>query len=138
MKVRSSLLVRRFYEDVWNNQNYSAASQILAPTFVFRGSLGSESVGIAPFLSYVRDIHAALGDYRCEILELIAQGANAAAKMRFSGRHREAFLGFLPTGSTITWHGAAFFKTDLSQILELWVLGDLDSLKADMAERRET
>jgi hypothetical protein len=42
------------------------------------------------------------------------------------------FEGAVDTGKEIGWAGAAFFTTDGRQITELWVLGDVDSLKAQL------
>ena len=36
------------------------------------------------------------------------------------------------TGRVITWAGAAFFRVHNGRIAELWVLGDIDSVKAQL------
>ena len=58
----------------------------------------------------MRDVHRALGDYRCIIDELVTDGDRAAARMRFTGKHRAEFLGVAATGRQVTWAGAAFFR----------------------------
>jgi predicted ester cyclase len=52
--------------------------------------------------------------------------------MSFTGIHRRRFFGVEPTGRAITWAGAAFFTTSRVQITELWVLGDIDSVKQQL------
>jgi hypothetical protein len=47
------VLIERFYGDIWNRQDFDAADELLAADFHFRGSLGSETVGIPAFLAYV-------------------------------------------------------------------------------------
>jgi predicted ester cyclase len=121
-------LVEDFYERIWNLGNVEAASELLSPDFSFRGSLGNEMRGVANFQSYVRSVREALAEYRCEILACVAEGDQAFAKMRFSGRHVAPFRGYQPTGNTVEWLGAALFRFEDSVIIDLWVLGDLAGL----------
>jgi predicted ester cyclase len=135
-------LVSAFYERIWHLGDLGAAEELLAEDFVFRGSLGSERRGTADFCDYVRSVRHALSDYRCEILECVAENEKVFAKMRFSGLHSAEFRGYSPTMLPVCWLGAALFRFDGDAIAELWVLGDLSSLdlllqKNSEAERDE-
>jgi len=129
-------LVHAFYRRIWNDGDLAAASEILAPDFRFRGSLGAELVGIPSFLEYVRSVRTALEDYRCDVLVCVTEGDRAFAKMRFSGRHVGVFRGYQPAGRPVDWLGAALFEFQRSQIVDLWVLGDLVSLEAALARNQ--
>jgi len=107
-------LVERFYADIWNRQDFAVADEILAADFRFRGSLGSESIGIPAFLTYVQSVHAALADYRC------------------AGVHRGLLFGMPATGKSVSWAGAGFFRITESRIASLWVLGDVEGLKRQL------
>jgi steroid delta-isomerase-like uncharacterized protein len=128
----SQIIIERFYADIWNRQDFAAAEEILSGEFRFRGSLGSETIGIPDFLGYVKSVHAALADYRCTIEELITEDAAAAARMTFTGIHRGRLFGLAATGKQVVWTGAAFFKIAQSRIVSLWVLGDMDGLKRQL------
>ena len=80
----------------------------------------------------MRDVHRALGNYVCIIEDLVVTDDRAAARMMFKGIHQDEFFGVAASGKEIGWAGAAFFTTDGRQITELWVLGDVDSLKAQL------
>ena len=125
-------LVEAFYFEVWNRADEDRARAILAESFRFRGSLGAERSGPDGFIAYMRDVHRALGDYRCIIDELVTDGDRAAARMRFTGVHRAEFLGVAATGRQVTWAGAAFFRFEAGRIAELWVLGDLAELRRQL------
>ena len=125
-------LVERFYHEVWNRADETAAREILHAAFRFRASLGPERVGPDGFIDYMRSIHAALGGYTCVIEDLIETERRAAARMTFFGVHRGRFFGVEPTGREIRWAGGAFFTTDGRQITELWVLGDIDAVKQQL------
>jgi predicted ester cyclase len=126
-------LVRRFYEEIWNAGATSVVPEILASGVTFRGSLGAVRVGHVAFVDYVDDVLAALGDYRCDVDELVAEGDRVVARMTFSGIHRGSLLGVPPTGHRVSWAGAAFFTFTGDLIGDVWVLGDVDGLRSQLA-----
>ena len=132
MHVTSRSLVERFYHEVWNRADEGLAREILHPEFRFRASLGPERLGPDAFIDYMRSIHAALANYTCIIDDLVATGDRASARKTFKGIHRARFFEVEPTGREIAWAGAAFFKTDGRRIVELWVVGDIDSVKRQL------
>jgi len=110
-----------------------AGAVVLREDFTFRGSLGAERRGHAGFAAYVEMVRGALADYRCEILDLVAEDGKAFARMRFSGVHRGELLGRAPTGRRVAWLGAALFTLAADgQIADLWVLGDRQALEAQL------
>jgi steroid delta-isomerase-like uncharacterized protein len=132
MDARPSRLVERFYHEVWNNVDADVAREILHADLRFRASLGPVRIGPEGFIEYMRSIHAALADYKCTIDDLIETDRRAVARMRFRGLHQGEFFGVPATGREIEWAGAAFFSTDGLQITDIWVLGDVDSVKQQL------
>ena len=132
MTVKAQILVERFYNEVWNQADENVAREILAPGFAFRGSLGTKHNTVDGFIDYMRSVHKALANYRCEIDDLITTDDRAAAIMTFKGIHQAQLLGVEATEQTLSWNGAAFFRMRDDQIAELWVLGDTDSLKRQL------
>ena len=132
MSMSPKTLVERFYYEVWDHADEALAREILHPAFKFRASLGPERVGPEGFIGYLRSIHAALGDYTSLIDDLVVSEHRAAARMTFKGLHRGPFFGVAPTGREVRWAGGAFFTTDGTQIVELWVLGDIDAVKKQL------
>jgi steroid delta-isomerase-like uncharacterized protein len=135
--VSTPPLVRTFYERIWNAGDLGAAERLLALDLSFRGSLGAELRGRDAFLDYVRSVRSALSDYRCEIVDCVAEEDRAFARMRFSGRHSAPFRGFAPTEQEVSWAGAALFRFAYGVIAEVWVLGDLAGLDMLLAEQAE-
>ena len=124
-------LVQEFYDRIWNAGDENVAA-LLAPDFSFRGSLGTTTFGHAEFLSYVRSVRRDLANYHCQVLDCVTEFPMAFARMSFSGRHVGVFRTFPPTGKPVHWHGAALFRFSGSRIQELWVLGDLAALDAQL------
>lgn len=126
--------VRIFYEQIWNRHDKGVIPKILDKEFTFRGSLGEYKKGHEGFTEYLDQIHTALGEYRCDIEELVSEGDRVFAKMRFSGVHQGALLGFKPTGQAVSWQGAALFTFSDGKIADLWVLGDVQSLERQLGD----
>jgi len=72
-------LVEAFYARIWNAGDLDAARELLTKDFSFRGSLGAQTEGIEAFQQYVRSVHVALAEYRCETLACVTEGDEAFA-----------------------------------------------------------
>ena len=101
-KIGPKDLVRVFYERIWNSGDLSAVAKLLTVDFAFRSSLGNELLGLDPFSAYVRSIRGTLAQYCCEIVDCVAEGEQAFARMRFSGIHEATFRGFEPTEKLVS------------------------------------
>ena len=81
----------------------------------------------------VTTIRDALNDYHCEIHSMVVEGSKAFCRMRFTGRHTGALLGYLPTGRQVAWMGAAEFTCKDGRIIKVWELGDVKSLEEQLS-----
>jgi steroid delta-isomerase-like uncharacterized protein len=125
--------VRRFYEAIWNNADKEMIPELLDENIAFRGSLGLMQYGHTGFAGYMDMIRQALGEYRCEIKEMVAEGDKVYARMLYSGIHRGEFFGFAPTGAKLKWDGIAAFTFTNGKISELWVMGDVQGILKQLA-----
>ena len=125
-------LVTRFYERLWNAWDDDAVESTLATGFRFRGSLGSQTVGRDGWRGYRDGIRAGAADFRNEVVGLVIGDDRAAARLRYSGTHTGVLLGLPATGRPFTYAGAAFFTASGGLLTEVWVLGDLEALRAQL------
>ena len=123
-------LVRLFYDQFWNQKNFAIAAHILHEQVNFRGSLGQTMVGREKICEYALGVTTSLDKYTCEVTELVADGDKAAAVVTFHGMHVAEFLGYEPTGKEVEWVGSAFFESSAGVLSEIWVLGDIEGLRA--------
>ncbi len=126
--------VRRFYSVLWDAHDKSAISSVLHEEVTFRGSLGHEKKGHGGFAEYVDMVHEALAEYRCVIEDLVAEDNKVFAKMLFKGIHRNNFMGYAPTQKRLEWRGCALFTFKGNFIINIWVLGDLKNLEAQLRQ----
>ncbi len=124
--------VKKFYEVLWDDHNKDEIPQVLHENFTFRGSLGQKKQGHAGFAEYVDMVHKALGEYKCQIEELVAEADKVFAKMTFTGIHRDELMGFKPSQKRVRWNGCALFTFEGELIKDLWVLGDLKNLEEQL------
>ena len=132
------LLVSRFYEELWNKQQFSVVSEILHSDITFRSSTGSKHHGINQVCDYVVMVTTALEGYTCTIQRCISTIDEAAAVVEFKGKHVGEFLNYSPTGKTISWLGAAFFSIRQNKISDIWVLSDLHDLHQQLSSKNDS
>jgi predicted ester cyclase len=125
---RQKDLVRVFYHEMWNRADKGWIPELTHADVTFRSSLGLELKGHAALAEHVDQVTVALGDYTCEIVDMVEEGEKVVARLLFHGRHRGIFMGFQPTGQRVEWAGSAHFRFRHGKIADLWVLGDLHGL----------
>jgi steroid delta-isomerase-like uncharacterized protein len=106
----------------------AVAHKIVAPDICFRGSLRTTFEGLGVFVRYVDQIRAAFPDWHNRIDEVIAADETVVARLTWRGTHRGELLGIAPSGRTVTYVGAAFFRVREGKIWEGFVVGDTQEL----------
>ena len=124
--------VRLFYEKMWNKADKSWIPEIFHADFAFRGSLGPVLTGHRQFAGYVDDVVRALPDFTCDIVEMTEEDDRVVALMRFHGTHRTTLFGHPGTGRRVEWSGSAHFRFEGGLVRDLWVLGDVHGLLAQL------
>lgn len=125
--------VRRFYEAIWNKADKEVIPELLHENIRFRGSLGLMQHGHAGFAGYLDFVRQALDEYRCEIVDMVAEDDKVYARMLYSGIHHGEFFGFAPTHARLKWDGIAAFTFVDGKIAELWVMGDVQGIMKQLA-----
>jgi hypothetical protein len=125
-------VVHRFYKAMWDHADKSLIPGIFHEDFTFRGSLGPVLRGHAEFAGYVDLVTGALGEYTSDILLLAEEGDVVCGRLRFHGVHRRPLFGFAPTFRHVAWHGAPVFTFEGDKVRDLWVLGDVHGLIAQL------
>ena len=132
----SEILVRRFYDELWNAWRLDLAGEIVASDLRFRGSLGMTASGRAEFLEYVESVRSAFPDWHNEVEDLITAGGRVAARLTWTGTHRGEFAGLEATGRRVEYAGAALFTVRDELIAEAWVVGDTQRFWRALTEAR--
>lgn len=121
-------LVRRFYDQLWNEWNFSVANEILAPDVRFRGTLGTSGIGIDHFKAYFEQARTAFPDLRAHIDEIIIAGDVIVVRLTWSATHSGKLFGIAPTGRKWSYVGAGIFHLNAGKIQDAWIVGDTQEL----------
>jgi steroid delta-isomerase-like uncharacterized protein len=131
--IAGQLLVRVFYDELWNAWNDARVEEVLDESFQFRGSLGQSTVGRDQWRSYRDSVRTASADFHNEVVTLLAGDDQVAARLRYTGTHTGPLLGIPATGRRFSYDGAAFFRAARGRLGSAWVLGDLDGLRRQLS-----
>lgn len=119
MVEESITLVRRMYEEGWNQGKLEIIDEICAPDYLGVGPYGDErgpeSVkrGVANRRSAFPDIHVTIED-------VFAAGDKVVARLTFRGTHQGEFQGVQPTNKEVTWSGIWIYRVANGKFIERW------------------
>ena len=121
-------IVRRFYEELWNEWDLAVADELVADDVRFRGTLGTELTGREVFKGYVADTRAAFSDWHNRIDELIDAGGVVVARITCSGTHTGELWGTPATGRRVSYPAVGIFRLRDGVIQQAFVVGDTKEL----------
>jgi steroid delta-isomerase-like uncharacterized protein len=120
MSEENKELVRRWFEEVWNQQSEDAIDQMFAPGGKAYGFPEAASVLIGPesFKSVHRIFLGAFPDLRIAVTDIITEGDKVAVTWTATMTHLGDHLGFAPTMKKETLDGSSFLTVKDGQIQE--------------------
>jgi steroid delta-isomerase-like uncharacterized protein len=121
-------IIRRYYEELWNQWRFELADELIDQDVRFRGSLGRMVAGRGGLVGYMKHVQAGFPDFFNTIEEVIAEDDRVVARLSFTGTHRGEMFGMPPTGHRVRYAGVGIFQVSGSRVIEGWVLGDLAGL----------
>lgn len=115
-------LMRRWFEEVWNQGRIETVHELLSTDAVARGQNGAESElrGPQEFEGFVRQIRGAFPDIRVRVEDVF--GADDKAVLRWSSTmtHTGDTLGIPATGRTVHSRGITIARIVDGKIVEGW------------------
>lgn len=115
-------IVRRYFEQVFNEGRRDLAEEFLAEDIELHGS------GLAPGLEVVKQwlsmFAAAFPDGQMTIEDLVAEDDRVVARTTFSGTHQGELQGIPATGKAVGVSGITIFRLDNGKIAEGWLVND--------------
>ena len=119
-------IVRRYIEQVLNEQRHDLAEEFLTANLEFHGS------GLAPGLDMVKQwlttFAIAFPDGHITIEDMVAEEDRVVARITFNGTHQAEMRGIPATNKTVSMAGVTIFRLDNGKIAEGWLLNDNLSL----------
>ena len=116
-------LVRRFYEEVFNQRNLALVDELCTTTHMFHNP-PTTLHGREEFKQLLSLYTRAFPDARFTIEDQIAEGNMVASRYTFHGTHRGELMGIAPTGKQVTRTMIQIFHLRDGKLLEEWVEGE--------------
>jgi steroid delta-isomerase-like uncharacterized protein len=114
-------LVRRSFEEVFNQGNLDAVEEIFAPDYVLHDPTSPEEIrGTEGMRQYVSMYRTAFPDLQQTIEEQIAEGEKVATRLTGRGTHQGELIGIPPTGNQVEAPGIVINRISGGKIAESW------------------
>jgi len=114
-------LVRRFYEEVWNEGNVEITEEIFAPEYVRHDLRPTRAApGGAGMAAIAATFRAAFPDLRMEVDLILSDGDLVAARWTSTGTFSGPWGDASPTGVRATFSGVNIFRIRDGLVVELW------------------
>lgn len=128
--IKNKELVKLYYEELWNKKDKTFIEKLFDDNITFHGSLGIETIGKKAFENYMDIILSSIPNLFHSIIHLVEDKENNSIAVRalYNGRHTGKLFEFEASNNKIVYNGASFFKFKDGKIIDIWVLGDLNSL----------
>ena len=119
-------LVRRWFEELFNEAKLDLADEIVTPEHVSHDPSTPEHLpGPEGERQLVTLVRGAFPDGRITIEDLVAEGDRVAVRWTFRGTHRGEFVGVAPTGNRVEMGAMDLFRVAGGKIAETWASVDM-------------
>jgi steroid delta-isomerase-like uncharacterized protein len=134
-RQENKALVRRYAQELLNQNNLDLFDEIFAPDFVQFGADPDQVSGVEDFKQFFVMMRSGFPDFQVTIEDLFAaEGEKVVLRFTFRGTHEGEFMGIAPTGKQVTMAGIDIFRIGEGKIVELWnqedVLGMMQQIGA--------
>lgn len=126
MSEQNKQLVRRFYDEIENQQKLEVADEIVAADFrdVYNTAAPFPVVGIDGVKRLAQALHENM-DLHLEIEDLIAEGDRVVARLSGHMTHKIPLFGTTPSGRQLPTNGVEIFRVVNGKLAERWVFIDM-------------
>jgi steroid delta-isomerase-like uncharacterized protein len=124
-------LVRKFFEEVWNNRNLDYLDEVYSPDFVLHALWQNTSAGGAIEASGTEPAKQVIGgwfegfpDIKVTVEDQVAEGDLVGSRHSSHGTHTNTFMGMPATGKEATVTGMTVTRIADGRIVEAWTSWD--------------
>jgi predicted ester cyclase len=118
---QNKAIVRRFFEEVWNQQKENVIDEIFASTIVFNG----QSITRDTLKQALAGRRTAFADIHVTVDDQVAEGEKVSTRRTWRATHRGPYRGVAPTGKQVTWTQISVVRfSPQGRIVEDWAVAD--------------
>jgi steroid delta-isomerase-like uncharacterized protein len=130
MSTENEALVRRWFEEVWNQGKQEAIDTLLSEDAIAHsmGEGGADLTGREGFKAIQSVFCGAFPDLHVDVDQVIASGDLVATHITCTGTHLGNHLGFAATGKPVRFTGMTLVRIRNGWLVEGWNLIDFLSM----------
>jgi steroid delta-isomerase-like uncharacterized protein len=115
-------LVRRWFEEVWNQQKTATVRELVAPECIWHGTseTGEELRGPEGFLTLHARITDAFPEMHFDVQDAFGAGERVCVRWVAKAKHLGDGLGIKASGADVTIHGMGIAKFAGGKLVETW------------------
>jgi predicted ester cyclase len=123
---QNKMLLRRFYEEVFNQGSYAVLDEIFAPNYINHNpgnppGVPNDREGLRQIVTLYRN---AVSGIHFTIDDMIAEGDTVICRWTSTGTHTGDLLGIAPTGKSATVTGTDIERVENGKLAEGWGVFD--------------
>jgi steroid delta-isomerase-like uncharacterized protein len=120
MSDANKTVVRRWFEEVWNQGRVSAIDELASVGSVFHGLGPAPLLGREAFKPVHAAYRAAFPDIHVTVGDVIAEGDQVALRWAATATHRGDGFGIRATGRQVQFAGLGIARVENGQVVECW------------------
>ena len=120
MSAENKALLRRWFDEVWNQGRASSIDELLASDAIIHGLGPADLHGPEAFRAFHAAYRNAFPDIAIQIDDIVAEGDLVAVRWSARGTHRGDGLGFAATGRQTQFSGMVFARARNGKLIEGW------------------
>ena len=126
MPADNKSIVRRMYEEVWNNRRLEVASELIAPSHAVQlWDMADSGIGPEAYARNVTQLVRAFPDLKLTVMDMIAENDKVVVFWNISGTHNGEFRRIAPTGKKISIDGITINHLANGKIIDSYVSWDM-------------
>lgn len=124
-KIANEQLIKRYFENVWNNGELEVLNEIISPNYVNHNpGLVNPIPGPEGLKPIVAGIRKAFPDLKYVIENMIVSDDQVAVHTTMHGTHKGDFFGLAPTNKVIKVSQMQIERIENNKIVEHWRVTD--------------
>ena len=124
MSSENKAIIRRMYEEIFNQQAFAVADEIVAADYINHNPAPGELPGREGLKQFAAYLHSANEGIRFVIEDQIAEGEKVASRLTITGKHTGEFAGIPATGKRYTSKALVIHRVVDGHMQEGWLEWD--------------
>jgi steroid delta-isomerase-like uncharacterized protein len=123
MSEQNKALVKRWFEEVWNQGRADVIDELLVEDGIIHGLADQGGAPVhnrRAFQQFHGQFRGAFPDIVVNVEDMIAEGGKVVARRSVRGKHTGESLGFKATNAPVEFDGIAIVRVKDGKIVEAW------------------